>query len=230
MQWYLIVQEPLSRITFSAHPTCHDVNLFTASPERLDVIIGFHTGDLIWLGMLCTAYDEPHVLMSSRSYQLTLRAPQQTSEMSVFAVSLRKLIINKGSISGSPCTTVRWVPLSSTLFLVSHADGTIIVYDKERDDGTFIPQDPSNTSIDPTNPSHVSPDGTLHNEWDPTDNIFVTMPPWHPVTSGAALNVPGKSDKDKAVKNPVSHWRLSRRGVVGKFSSVYRVLSAIPSD
>ena len=135
--------------------------------------------------------------------------------MSVFAESLFKLMIDKGSISGSPCTAVRWVPLSPTLFLVSHADGTIIVYDKERDDGTFIPQDPiTGTSADATNPSQ---EGTLHKEWDPTDNIFVTMPPWHPVTTGAALNVPGKSDKDKVAKNPVSHWRLSRRGVVGKF-------------
>ena len=102
------------------------------------------------------------------------------------------------------------------------------MYDKERDDGTFLPQDPNTgTSADTTNPSQVSPDSTPHKEWDPTDNIFVTMPPWHPVTSGAALNVPGKSDKDKVAKNPVSHWRLSRRGVVGMFSSVYRVLSAI---
>ena len=99
------------------------------------------------------------------------------------------------------------------------------MYDKERDDGTFIPQDP--TSADATNPSQVFPDGTPHKEWDPTDNIFVTMPPWHPVTSGAALNVPGKSDKDKVAKNPVSHWRLSRRGVVGKFSSTYKVLNTI---
>ena len=199
------------------------MNLFTASSERLDVIIGFHTGDLIWLGMLCVEYGQINLtysfLSSSRSYQLTLRAPQQTSEMSVFVESPSKLIINKGSISGSPCTAVRWVPLSSTLFLVSHADGTIIVYDKERDDGTFIPQDPTTgTSVDATNPSQVSPDGTPHKEWDPTDNIFVTMPPWHPVASGATLNVPGKSEKDKVVKNPVSHWRLSRRGVVGKFS------------
>ena len=148
--------------------------------------------------------------------------------MLVFAEPPSKLIINKGSISGSPCTAVRWVPLSPTLFLVSHADGTIIVYDKERDDGTFMPQDPNTgTSADAANPSQVSPDGTPHKEWDPTDNIFVTMPPWHPVTTGATLNVSGKSDKDKVAKNPVSHWRLSRRSVVGKFFSVYRSLSTI---
>ena len=45
-----VLQEPLARVTFSAYPTCHDVNLFTASPERLDVVIGFHTGDLMWFG------------------------------------------------------------------------------------------------------------------------------------------------------------------------------------
>lgn len=43
-------QDPLARLTFSAYPTCHDVNLATASPEHLDVVVGFHTGDLIWFG------------------------------------------------------------------------------------------------------------------------------------------------------------------------------------
>lgn len=46
------VQEPLTRITFSAYPTCHDVNVSTALPERLDIIMGFNTGDLVWLGTL----------------------------------------------------------------------------------------------------------------------------------------------------------------------------------
>ena len=45
------VQEPLARITFAAYPTCHSVNASTASSERLDVVIGFNTGDLIWFGM-----------------------------------------------------------------------------------------------------------------------------------------------------------------------------------
>lgn len=43
-------KEPLARIHFSAHPTCHDVNLATVCPERIDVIIGFNTGDLLWFG------------------------------------------------------------------------------------------------------------------------------------------------------------------------------------
>ncbi|KAG6889838.1 hypothetical protein C0995_014316 [Termitomyces sp. Mi166 len=81
-------------------------------------------------------------------------------------------------------------------------DGTIVVYDKERDDGTFLPQDPIGKSPGPS----VSEDGSKK-EWDPTDSIFVTMPPWHPVTSGGGITSNGKSDREKVAKNPVSHWR-----------------------
>lgn len=49
-------QEPLARITFSAFPTCHDVNQFTRSHERLDVIIGFSTGDVIWFDPMASRY------------------------------------------------------------------------------------------------------------------------------------------------------------------------------
>ena len=45
-----LIQEPLARIYFSAYPTCHDVNLATVCAERLDIVIGFHTGDILWLG------------------------------------------------------------------------------------------------------------------------------------------------------------------------------------
>ncbi|KAJ3507274.1 hypothetical protein NLJ89_g6395 [Agrocybe chaxingu] len=166
-------------ITFSAYPTCHDVNISTATPDHLDVIIGFNTGDLIWLG--------------------------------------------------SPCTAVRWVPSSSTLFLVSHADGTILVYDKEREDGIFTPDDPN--APPPPDPNGLTTQDGSHQEWDPLDSIFVTMPPWHPVTSGGALAAPGKSDKEKAAKNPVSHWRLSRRGVVDfVFSPDVKYVAAISED
>ncbi|KAL0571051.1 hypothetical protein V5O48_010906 [Marasmius crinis-equi] len=190
-------KEPLARITFSAYPTCHDVNPLTASSDRLDVIVGFSTGDLIWL--------DP--------------------------VSSRYARLNKqGCITSSPCTAVRWVPSSTSLFLVSHADGTIVVYDREREDGTFTPQDPG-PSIPPTgHESHTSSEES----WDPMENIFVTMPPWHPV---AALNGSGgnhnKSDKDKAasVKNPVSHWRVSRRAVVDfVFSPDVKYVGAISED
>ena len=36
---------------------------------------------------------------------------------------------------------IRWVPGSENLFLASHVDGNLIVYDKERDDATFAPEE-----------------------------------------------------------------------------------------
>ena len=66
-------------------------------------------------------------------------------------------------------------------------------------------------------------ENSSNKDWDPFDNIFVTMPPWHPVSTASNANGAGKAEKEKAVKNPVSHWRLSRRSVVGKASNVYRV-------
>jgi catabolite repression protein CreC len=126
--------------------------------------------------------------------------------------------LNKqGCISNSPCTAVRWVPTSTTLFLASHADGTIIIYDKEREDGVFTPQDPKSPSLSsaPTSGSPPTPQSVSSpTEWNALDNMFVTVPPWHPVTGG--LGNGGRLDKEKTAKNPVSHWRVSRRSVVGQ--------------
>lgn len=145
---------------------------------------------------------------------LTSRYPK----LAVGIPHLASLTLLQGCIANSPCTAVRWVPSSSNLFLVSHADGTIVVYDKARDDGTaFSPRDPVTKS---SNASSSSED-VADKEWDPTDSIFVTLPPWHPVTSLAAN---GKSDKDKSAKNPLSHWRVSRRSIVGEHASCSQVL------
>ncbi|KAL9715338.1 hypothetical protein Ac2012v2_002001 [Leucoagaricus gongylophorus] len=182
-------QEPLARVSFSACPTCHDINPVTASGDHLDIIIGFSTGDIVWLDPISSRYAR----------------------------------LNKqGCISSSPCTAVRWVPASSALFLVSHADGTIVLYDKERDDGVFTPQHPDG----PFDPS-LSP------LWDPTHTMFVTMPPWHPIpsTTTSGPPVPSKSDKDKVVKNPVSHWRVSRKAISNfVFSPDVKYVAAISED
>jgi len=101
------------------------------------------------------------------------------------------------------------------------------VYDKEREDGTFTPQDPNVPSSEANNLFPSLNDG----EWDPMDNIFVTMPPWHPAASGAgALPSAGKSDKERTVKNPVSHWRLSKRSVVGESLYYSNYLSSLQSN
>ncbi|PCH37890.1 WD40 repeat-like protein [Wolfiporia cocos MD-104 SS10] len=186
-------KEPLAKIHFAAHPTCHDVNLATVSPERIDVIMGFNTGDMLWFDPMSTRYGR----------------------------------LNKqGRICNFPCTAIRWVPQSPNLFLVAHADGSIVVYDKEREDGAFVPQEPgtSNSSSDGNSASS-------RGDWDPLDSIFVTMPPWHPVAAGSALSGASKPDKEKAAKNPVSHWKVSRRSIVDfVFSPDAKYVAAISED
>ncbi|SNX83859.1 related to WD40 repeat protein CreC [Melanopsichium pennsylvanicum] len=100
-------KESLARITFSASPSAHDVNQFTRAHDRLDIVIGFVTGDLIWLDPIASKYSR----------------------------------INKGGcITGSAVTQVRWLPGSENLIMAAHADGTILVYDREREDSSdFAP-------------------------------------------------------------------------------------------
>lgn len=123
--------------------------------------------------------------------------------------------------------------MSHTLFLASYANGSIIIFDKEREDGIFTPRDPNTawpTSVVPakaeesmasmTNSSTFAPTlstpDSKTGEWDPTEEMFVSMPPWHPSSPAAALGREGAGKNDKAGKNPISHWKLSRRSVVGK--------------
>lgn len=46
--------------------------------------------------------------------------------------------INKnGIINGSPVSKIKWIPGSENYFLAAHMDGTMVVYDKEREDAAF---------------------------------------------------------------------------------------------
>lgn len=49
--------------------------------------------------------------------------------------------INKnGVINGSPVTHIKWIPGSENLFMASHANGGLVVYDKEKEDAGFVPE------------------------------------------------------------------------------------------
>ncbi|KAJ5634521.1 hypothetical protein N7528_002363 [Penicillium herquei] len=53
--------------------------------------------------------------------------------------------INKnGVINNSPVTHIKWLPGSENLFMASHANGVLVVYDKEKEDALFTPE---NTGI-----------------------------------------------------------------------------------
>ncbi|KAJ2905621.1 hypothetical protein MKZ38_004915 [Zalerion maritima] len=50
--------------------------------------------------------------------------------------------INKnGVINPHPVVDLRWIPGSEQLFLAAHKDGSLVVYDKEKEDAAFVPED-----------------------------------------------------------------------------------------
>jgi catabolite repression protein CreC len=83
------------------------------------------------------------------------------------------------------------------------------------------------TARDPTAPAgSIETNGTPpsphshQGPWNPVDSIFVTLPPWHPASIAASSSSNGKTEKekDRIPKNPVSHWRVSQKKVVGSCS------------
>ena len=50
------LQEPNLRVSFSAMPTCHAVSPHTTSPDRMDLIVGFATGDILWMDWIDMRY------------------------------------------------------------------------------------------------------------------------------------------------------------------------------
>ncbi|KAG8532783.1 uncharacterized protein KY384_002661 [Bacidia gigantensis] len=105
------------------------------------------------------------------------------------AYSQKYVRINKGNIiSSSPITEIRWLPGSENLFLASHMDGTLIVYDKEREDAAFTPETPNGLSTPENGVLHTSANGDLNSN-----------PPLH-------INKSITSKNQKS--NPVASWRL----------------------
>lgn len=50
--------------------------------------------------------------------------------------------INKnGLINSSPISFISWLPNKENLFVAAHTDGTLVVYDKDKEDADFVPED-----------------------------------------------------------------------------------------
>ena len=64
--------------------------------------------------------------------------------------------INKnGVINPSAISHIKWIPGSENLFLAAHMDGSLIVYDKERDDAPFAAEE-SSEAADGLSNGHAS--------------------------------------------------------------------------
>lgn len=107
-------KDPLKSIHFSnSNPLCHAFD--SEAKEGHDLIIGMGSGDV---------------------YSISLR--QQLQEPGRKPVAAQHY--NRGDKDGmsisSRCTSVAWVPECEGIFVVSHSDGNLYVYDKCRDGNT----------------------------------------------------------------------------------------------
>lgn len=61
-------------------------------------------------------------------------------------ISQKYARLNKnGVISNSPVTHIKWLPGSENLFMAAHANGQLVVYDKEKEDALFTPESQPDT-------------------------------------------------------------------------------------
>ena len=120
------------------------------------------------------------------------------------AFSQKYVRINKGNIiSDSAVSQIRWLPGSENLFLASHMDGSLIVYDKEREDAAFIPESNGLSTLE-------------------KDHSYGDQRPLH-------INKSVNSKNQKS--NPVASWKISNHRITGfAFSPNSKFLAVVSED
>lgn len=203
-------QEAMARILFSAIPTCIDVNQYTASPTQIDVLVGFNSGDIFWFGA-CGLH------WSRAGPSLTF------SILETDPICSKYTRLNKsGIITSSPITSIQWLPRShggesTNLFLTSHADGSVLIWDKDREDWAgFTPSPlPSALALHSPRESNSSLDGGDGGSTSRGDSVGMR-------TNELVVSRPPAVDKKGAATtkfNPVSHWRVSKKAITGASTS-----------
>ncbi|PGH00998.1 hypothetical protein AJ80_09073 [Polytolypa hystricis UAMH7299] len=116
--------------------------------------------------------------------------------------------INKnGAINNSFVNHIKWIPGSENLFLASHADGTLVVYDKEKEDAPFAPEEVDLSAIPPANAEEKGTQRT---------------PP---------LNILKSVNSRNQRTNPVACWKLSNSRINNfAFSPDNRHLAVVLED
>ncbi|KAL1644966.1 hypothetical protein SLS58_004037 [Diplodia intermedia] len=111
--------------------------------------------------------------------------------------------INKnGAINGSAVSEIRWLPNSDNLFVAAHMDGTLVVYDKEKEDAPFVPEE------------------TLQNERAPSDKGQST-----------SLHIKKSVQSRNQKSNPVAVWKVSSTKINAfAFSPDNRHLAIVSED
>ncbi|KAI9056011.1 hypothetical protein LZ554_000943 [Drepanopeziza brunnea f. sp. 'monogermtubi'] len=124
-------------------------------------------------------------------------------------ISQKYTRLNKnGIINATPVSEIRWIPGSENLFLAAHMDGSLVVYDKEKEDLAFLPEE---------NGNHTNGDSEA-NEFDE---------PGIKTKLHVDKSVHSKNQKF----NPVSFWKLSNQRINAfAFSPDNRHIAVVSED
>ncbi|XMA16938.1 hypothetical protein WAI453_009729 [Rhynchosporium graminicola] len=122
-------------------------------------------------------------------------------------ISQKYTRLNKnGIINTTPVSEIRWIPGSENLFLAAHMDGSLVVYDKEKEDLAFLPEE---------NVYHTNGNSEYVNGNRETAKLHVDK------------SVHSKNQKF----NPVSFWKLSNQRINAfAFSPDNRHLAVVSED
>ncbi|XP_056867609.1 WD repeat-containing protein 20 isoform X1 [Takifugu flavidus] len=131
------------RIYKGTQPTCHDFNHLTATAESVSLLVGFSAGQVQLIDPIKketsklfneeVRHAKPSVLIG-RCVTLRSRFPSPSFVSRTSTLFARQRLIDKSRV-----TCVKWVPGSESLFLVSHASGSMYLYNVEHTCGTTAP-------------------------------------------------------------------------------------------
>ncbi|KAI9864501.1 MAG: hypothetical protein M1830_006087, partial [Pleopsidium flavum] len=128
------------------------------------------------VNVLTKSFSHIDIIMGSSSADIIWYEP----------ISQKYARINKnGIINASPISEIRWIPGSENLFLASHMDGSLIVYDKEKEDAAFVPEE-NGLWVDEKNGAS---------------------------TGNSALHVNKSVNSKNQKTNPVASWKLSNQKI-----------------
>ncbi|TKA52912.1 hypothetical protein B0A53_04215 [Rhodotorula sp. CCFEE 5036] len=203
-------RDSLSRIVFASFPTCIDANQHTASGTQIDVLIGFVTGDILWMGESTdpltarySRFNKSGCITSSPVTSILWLPPSPT--------------VDPSSPSLDPSATSSSTPSRSNLFVTSHADGSVVLWDKDKEDWNgFVTQPFPPPVVAPSSPhpTHgIDTYGRGH-DWSHTANGHSSTSWTQKLEAheGMVVSKPPATDrKGQSMNkyNPVSHWRLS---------------------
>ncbi|KAK4654868.1 hypothetical protein QC762_406760 [Podospora pseudocomata] len=145
-------------------------------------------------------------------------------------ISQRYTRLNKnGIINSTPVSCIAWIPNSENLFLAAHMDGTLIVYDKEKEDAIFSPEDEGTPLSSPSTAVRSSSDAPPlprpTSSTSSSNNKTTTSSAIHKIHIQKSVH-----SKNQKV-NPVSVWKLSNQRINAfAFSPDNRHLAVVSED